>query len=47
LPGNGASDRVLLNAGFIYEGTLKQKAWFKGAYHDLRMFGRVSANPLE
>jgi RimJ/RimL family protein N-acetyltransferase len=45
LPGNDASDRVLAKAGFIYEGTMKQKAWFKGAYHDFRMFGRVTADP--
>jgi ribosomal-protein-alanine N-acetyltransferase len=46
LPGNDASDRVLVKAGFIYEGTLKQKAWFKGAFHDFRMFGRVAADPI-
>jgi len=39
LPGNPASDRVLEKASFRYEGTLRQKAWFKGAFHDLRMFG--------
>jgi ribosomal-protein-alanine N-acetyltransferase len=39
LPGNGASDRVLEKAGFRYEGTLRRRAWFKGAFHDLRMFG--------
>ena len=47
LPGNDASDLVLTKAGFVYEGTLKQKAWFKSAYHDFRMFGRVAADPLE
>ena len=46
LPGKGASDRVLTKAGFVHEGTLKQKAWFKGAYHDFRMFGRVADDPL-
>jgi [ribosomal protein S5]-alanine N-acetyltransferase len=46
LPGNDASDRVLVKAGFTYEGTLKQKAWFKGAFHDLSMFGRVAADPI-
>jgi ribosomal-protein-alanine N-acetyltransferase len=44
LPGNTASDRVLEKAGFRYEGTLRQKAWFKGAYHDFRMFGRVTGD---
>jgi [ribosomal protein S5]-alanine N-acetyltransferase len=47
LPGNDASDRVLAKAGFFYEGTLKQKASFKGAYHHFRIFGRVAADPLE
>jgi ribosomal-protein-alanine N-acetyltransferase len=47
LPGNDASDRVLVKAGFNYEGTLKQKAWFKGAFHDFRMFGRVSAGSID
>lgn len=42
LPGNPASDRVLEKAGFSYEGTLRQKAWFKGAFHDFRMFSRLA-----
>jgi ribosomal-protein-alanine N-acetyltransferase len=42
LPGNYASDRVLEKAGFRYEGTLRERAWFKGAFHDLRMFGRLA-----
>jgi ribosomal-protein-alanine N-acetyltransferase len=46
LPGNGASDRVLEKAGFRYEGTLRQRAWFKGAYHDFRMFGRIAGDPI-
>jgi ribosomal-protein-alanine N-acetyltransferase len=46
LPGNDASDSVLVKAGFIYEGTLKQKGWFKGAYHDFRIFGRVERDPI-
>jgi [ribosomal protein S5]-alanine N-acetyltransferase len=45
LPGNAASDRVLEKTGFRYEGTLRQKAWFKGAYHDFRMFGRLADDP--
>ena len=44
LAGNDASDRVLVKAGFTYEGTLRQKAWFKGVFHDFRMFGRVAAD---
>jgi ribosomal-protein-alanine N-acetyltransferase len=42
LPGNSGSDRVLEKAGFRYEGTLRQKGWFKGSYHDFRMFGRLA-----
>jgi [ribosomal protein S5]-alanine N-acetyltransferase len=45
LPGNGASDRVLEKAGFRYEGTLRQRARFKGTFHDFRMFGRVAGDP--
>jgi ribosomal-protein-alanine N-acetyltransferase len=45
LPGNPASDRVLEKCGFRHEGVLRQKAWFKGAYHDFRMFGRVAGDP--
>ena len=44
MPGNAASDRVLEKSGFRYEGTLRQKAWFKGAFHDFRMFGRVAGD---
>src|SRR4051794_32734889 len=44
LPGNAASDRVLEKAGFRHEGTLRQKAWFKGAFHDFRMFGRIAGD---
>ena len=44
LPGNGASDRVLEKSGFRHEGTLRQKAWFKGAFHDFRIFGRVAGD---
>ena len=46
LRGNAASDRVLEKAGFRYEGTLRQRAWFKGAFHDFRMFGRVVGDPM-
>jgi ribosomal-protein-alanine N-acetyltransferase len=46
LPGNAASDRVLEKAGFRHEGTLRQKAWFKGAYHDFRIFGRLAGDAV-
>lgn len=44
LPGNPASDRVLEKAGFSYEGTLRKKAWFKDAFHDLRIFSRLASD---
>jgi ribosomal-protein-alanine N-acetyltransferase len=44
LPGNAASDRVLEKAGFQYEGTLRQKARFKEAFHDFRMFGCLAGD---
>ena len=44
LPGNAASDRVLEKSGFRHEGTLRQKAWFKGAFHDFRIFGRIASD---
>ena len=46
LPGNAASDRVLEKCGFRHEGTLRQKARFKGAFHDFRMFGRVAGDAM-
>ncbi|MGH6754735.1 MAG: GNAT family N-acetyltransferase [Bradyrhizobium sp.] len=45
LPGNAASERVLEKAGFRYEGTLCQKAWFKNAFHDFRVFGCLASHP--
>lgn len=44
LPGNPASDKVLQNAGFVYEGTLRQKEYFKNQFQDLRIFGRLASD---
>ena len=46
LPGNVASERVLEKTGFQYEGTLRQRAWFKGTFHDCRMFGRLVGDSM-
>jgi ribosomal-protein-alanine N-acetyltransferase len=46
LPGNDASDRVLEKAGFRFEGIFREKGFFKGAFHDFRMFGRVAADAV-
>lgn len=44
--GNPASDRVLEKSGFQYEGMVRRKGWFKGAFHDLRIFGRLAEDPV-
>lgn len=46
LPGNRASDRVLEKVGFRFEGVARQRAWFKGAFHDFRWFARIADDPL-
>lgn len=38
MPGNEASTAVLLRLGFTEEGVLREFAFFKGQYHDLRFF---------
>lgn len=38
LPGNVASLRLLWKLGFQEEGTLRDYAFFRGRYHDLRSF---------
>ncbi|CAH2603074.1 GNAT family N-acetyltransferase [Rhodovastum atsumiense] len=45
LPGNPASDHVLQKAGFRYEGTLRGRGWWKGSFHDFRIFGRIVGDP--
>lgn len=35
---NDASARVLTKVGFTEEGTLRQRGYWKGEYHDLRFF---------
>lgn len=37
--GNDASARVLQKLGFAEEGLLRQRGFWKGDYHDLRVFG--------
>lgn len=44
LPGNEVSDQVLLKCGFSFEGVLRQKACFKGGFHDLRVFSRLATD---
>ncbi|TYC68280.1 GNAT family N-acetyltransferase [Stappia sp. BW2] len=42
LPGNPASDRVLIKAGFRYEGTQRQKMIIGSQRFDQRLFGRLA-----
>jgi ribosomal-protein-alanine N-acetyltransferase len=46
LAGNAPSERVLAKAGFALEGTQRQRGFFKGAFHDFRIFGRVATDPI-
>lgn len=44
VPGNTASEIVLTKNGFQYEGTLREKGFWKGEYHDLRLFSKLSTD---
>jgi ribosomal-protein-alanine N-acetyltransferase len=39
LVGNTASAALLARAGFRLEGRLAERAWHRGAFHDMHMFG--------
>jgi ribosomal-protein-alanine N-acetyltransferase len=39
LVGNAASAAVLTRAGFRLEGQLAERAWHRGAFHDMQFFG--------
>ena len=41
MPGNEASAKLLAKLGFTEEGTLRQYAFFKGKYQDLRCFSLI------
>lgn len=47
MPGNTASERVLVKAGYQHEGTMRGKGRFKGKRHDLSFYGRLSTDPYE
>jgi len=42
--GNKASEKVLLNNGFQYEGTQRSKAWFKDQFWDIRLYARLASD---
>ncbi len=39
IPGNAASEKVLLKLGFKEEGTRRECAYLRGRYHDMKCFG--------
>lgn len=39
IPGNVASEKVLLKLGFVEEGLRRQSGYWKNQYHDLKCFG--------
>ena len=42
IPGNIASEKVLLKLGFKDEGMRRECAYIKGAYHNMKCFGLLS-----
>lgn len=44
IPGNIASEKVLLKLGFIEEGIRRQSGYWKDQYHDLKCFGLLKNN---
>lgn len=41
IPGNEASGRVMEKASMRYEGTLREKLFFKGSFHDLKLYAAL------
>lgn len=39
IPGNIASEKVLMKLGFKHEGTRRECAYLRGKYHDMKCFG--------
>jgi ribosomal-protein-alanine N-acetyltransferase len=43
VPGNGASEAVLIKLGFKEEGLLRESGYWKGRFHDLKCFGLIKS----
>lgn len=41
VPGNSASEAVLVKLGFKEEGILRESGYWKGRFHDLKCFGLI------
>jgi len=47
IPGNVASERLLLKLGFKDEGLRRESAYLKGKYHDMKCFGLIKSEFIE
>lgn len=47
VPGNTASEAVLLKSGFKEEGLLRESGYWKGRFHDLKCFGLIKSEYKE
>jgi len=47
VPGNTASDSLLLKVGFKEEGTRRQSGYWKNQFHDLKCFGLIRSEYSE
>jgi len=47
VPGNSASESLLLKLGFKEEGIRRQSGYWKNKFHDLKCFGLIKAEYLE
>ena len=47
VPGNSASESLLLKIGFKEEGIRRQSGYWKNQFHDLKCFGLIKSDYLE
>jgi RimJ/RimL family protein N-acetyltransferase len=47
VPGNDASETLLLKLGFKEEGLRRESGYWKGVYHDLKCFGLIESEYAE
>ena len=47
IPGNNASEAVLLKLGFKEEGLLRESGYWKDQFHDLKCFGLIRSDYSE
>jgi len=45
--GNGSSDNILKKLGFVQEGVLREYGYWKGKYHDLKLFSLLKKDHLQ